>query len=145
MKKTLIAAIIFGSSFSLSAAPTDVNQKVLQAFNKTFINVKDVKWSEYQNFYEVKFRQNEILTRVTYDPDGRMISTLRYYNEEQLPMLVLARVKERFSKQKVYGVTEESSEEGTYYHITLEDEKHWIAVKANIYGDLSIENKYRKG
>jgi len=143
MKQILLAAVI-AISFSFTAKADDPNQKVLDAFNKTFQNVKDVAWSESEHSYEVKFKQNEILSKVTYDTDGNIVKTLRYYYEQNLPLLVVSKVKSKFNDKKIFGVTEESSEEGTFYHIVLEDEKHWINITADSYGTIRVDNKYKK-
>ena len=142
MKKILLAAIIFASSFTAMA--DDPNQKVLDAFHKTFPHVKEVAWTENAHSYEVKFKQNEILSKVTYDKDGNILKTLRYYYEQNLPLLVLSKVRTKFSDKKIYGVTEESSEEGTYYHIILEDEKHWINITADSYGGIKVDKRFNK-
>lgn len=143
MKKILLsAAIVF--SFSFSAMADDPSQKVLDAFNKTFPHVKDVAWTESEQSYEVKFKQNEILSKVTYDKSGNIVKTLRYYYEQNLPLLVLSKVKNKFNDKKIYGVTEESSDEGTFYHIILEDEKHWINITADSYGGIKVDKKFNK-
>jgi hypothetical protein len=142
MKRILLAAIVFVSSFSAMA--DDPSEKVLEAFNKTFPNVKEVAWTENEQSYEVKFKQNEVLSKITYDRNGNILKTLRYYYEQNLPLLVLSKVKSRFNDKKVFGVTEESSEEGTYYHIILEDEKHWINITADSYGGIKVDKKFNK-
>jgi hypothetical protein len=143
MKKILLsAAIVF--AFSFTAMADDPSQKVLEAFKKTFPHVKDVAWTESEQSYEVKFKQNEILSKVTYDRNGNIVKTLRYYYEQNLPLLVLSKVKNKFSDKKIYGVTEESSEEGTFYHIILEDEKHWINITADSYGGIKVDKKFNK-
>lgn len=142
MKKILLAAFVIALSFRAMAE--DPNEKVLEAFNKTFPHVKDVAWTEEEHTYEVKFLQNEILSRVTYDKEGNIIRTVRYYHEQELPILVLARVKSKFTDKKIYGVTEESSDEGTFYHIVLEDEKHWVNITADSYGNLKVDKKFNK-
>jgi len=143
MKKILLAAaIVF--SFGFRAMADDPNQKVLDAFNKTFPHVKEVAWTENEQSYEVKFKQNDILSKVTYDKDGNILKTLRYYYEQNLPLLVLSKVKNKFSGKKIFGVTEESSETGTFYHIILEDEKHWINITADSYGAITVDKKFNK-
>ena len=142
MKKILLAAaIVFAFGFR---AADDPNQKVLDAFNKTFPHVKDVAWSENENSYEVKFKENEILSKITYDKDGNITKTLRYYYEQNLPLLVVSKVKGRFKDKKIFGVTEESSDGGTFYHIILEDEKHWYNITADSYGDITVDKKFNK-
>ena len=142
MKKILLAAIVFVCALSVKAS--EPNEKVLSAFNKTFPHAQEVAWTENEHSYEVKFKQSEILSKVTYDVDGNIIRTLRYYFEQQLPILILAKVKAKFSDKKIYGVTEESSDAGTYYHIILEDEKHWIDITADTYGSITVDKKFNK-
>ncbi len=143
MKKILFAALILASSFTVMAAD-EPNEKVLTAFTKTFRNVQEVSWTEMADNYVVKFKQDEIATKVTYDKQGRIVRTLRYYGEERLPILVLSSLHERFSDKKVYGVVEETSDAGTYYHITLETPKNWIEVIGDSYGTLTIDKKFKK-
>ena len=142
MKKIFLAALVF--VFGFSAMATDPNEKVLEAFKKTFKNVEEVAWTENPNSYEVKFKQNEILAKVTYDKEGNILRTLRYYYEDQLPLLVLSKVKSKFSDKKIFGVTEEASQEGTFYHITLEDEKNWVQITSDIYGGIKVDKKFKK-
>lgn len=144
MKKILFVAIVLFSSLNLFAADPGVDEKVLKAFENTFKNAQNVSWSTSRFTYEVRFQQNQITARITYDKDGNLLKTLRYYNEDQLPILVLTNVKKRFTNKKIYGVVEESSNEGTYYHITLEDEKHWLDVVSDTYGSISITKKFKK-
>ncbi|MGZ3847004.1 MAG: hypothetical protein ACXVLT_13450 [Flavisolibacter sp.] len=143
MKQILLAAVI-AVSFSFTAKADDPNQKVLNAFNKTFQNVKEVAWTENEHTFEVKFKQNEILSKVTYDTDGNIVRTLRYYYEDNLPLLVVSKVKSKFNDKKIFGVTEQSSEEGTFYHIILEDDTHWINITADSYGSIKVDSKYKK-
>ena len=142
MKKIFLAALVF--VFGFSAMATDPNEKVLEAFKKTFKNVEEVAWTENHNSYEVKLKQNEILAKVTYDKEGNILRTLRYYYEDQLPLLVLSKVKSKFSDKKIFGVTEEASQEGTFYHITLEDEKNWVQITSDIYGGIKVDKKFKK-
>ncbi|MFL5741888.1 MAG: hypothetical protein ACJ75B_16820 [Flavisolibacter sp.] len=145
MKKILIAALILGTSFRSIAAGPIVNEKVLNAFNKTFQNVQNVTWTESEFIYEVSFKQEQVTSKVVYDKQGNILNTLRYYKESQLPIMILTRVKQRFADKKIFGVTEQSSDEGTYYYITLEGEKTWTNIKADNYGSITVENKFRKG
>ena len=143
MKKILLAVFVVACSFrALADGP---NEKVLNAFNKTFQNAQDVSWSENPNSYEVKFKQNEIMSRVTYDKDGNIVRSLRYYYEQQLPILVLTKVRTKFPNEKIFGVTEESSDEGTFYHIVLENEKNWINITTDNDGIVIERKKYDKG
>ncbi len=70
MKKIIlsITAVIF-SIIAFAAAPVAVSEKVLSAFNKSFKDAKEVVWSEYENFYEVKFTHNAVQAMISYDEE----------------------------------------------------------------------------
>ena len=53
---------MLASATLFATTPPEVNQKVLKAFEETFKQPKDVVWHEYENFYEVDFKQGEIKT-----------------------------------------------------------------------------------
>lgn len=142
MKKFLLAVLVIGCSF-LSKA-NEPNKKVLNAFNKTFPHVQEVSWTEYDHSYDVRFKQNEVVTRVSYDKQGNIVRTLRYYKEEQLPILVLTKVKQKFPDKKIFGVTEVTSGGNTDYHIVLEDEKQWIDITSDVYGSIFVNKKFKK-
>ena len=145
MKKLMFAiAMLLGSTVVFAGRPTDVNQKVLKAFEETFKNPKDVIWHEFENFYEVNFNQDAIKTVVRYDTDGNMIGTTRYYFENQLPPYITSKLKKRYPDRSVYGVTEIYTEADLTYYITMEDDKSWYTVKANPLGYLEQTEKYRK-
>jgi hypothetical protein len=143
MKKILLAAMILACTLRVFASDP-VDAKVLDEFNKTFKNAENVTWSTSEYTYEVRFNQNSVTSRITYDKSGNIIRTMRYYTEEQLPLLIVTKVKNKYSDKKIYGVVEVSSEDGTYYHITLEDAKSWLNIKADTFGSISVESKFKK-
>src|SRR5688500_1779638 len=125
MKKLLIALALL-AGLSSYAAPPEISEKVLKAFRETFTDAKNVEWNEYDNYYSVKFKQTNIDTMVRYNKEGDIIQTTRYYFEQNLPPMILAKVKKRYANKTVYGVTEIASESDVVYYIVLEDEKNWL-------------------
>ena len=145
--KTLFISLmlLLGSTAVFAITPPDVNEKVLKAFHETFKNPENVAWHEYDYYYEVSFKQDEIKTRVRYDEQGNMIGTTRYYTEKELQPHIVSKIRSKYPKRSIYGVTEIFSEENNIeYYITLQDEKHWYTVKANAMGDLQQTEKFRK-
>ena len=144
MKKILFAALLSLGSLSLFAAGPGVDEKILESFNKTFRNAEEVSWTEMEDSYQVSFKQNTISSKITYDKQGNIVKTLRYYFEDQLPLMILSKVKNKYAGKKVHGVVEVSSESGTYYHITLEDEKSWTELKADVFANITVVKKFKK-
>jgi hypothetical protein len=145
MKKLMILAVTALFSISIYAAPpTAVNEKVLQAFEKSFKDASGVVWHEYGDRFEVKFLHNAIDSRITYDADGNILRTIRYYGEEQLPLFVRAKLQKQYAGKKVFGVTELASEGELDYYIVLEDAKSWSHVKCTSTGTMEVYKKYKK-
>jgi hypothetical protein len=85
-----------------------------------------------------------MLCRVKYDLKGNIISTRRDYNEKDLSLFIVAKVKERYAAKKIFGVTEITSSEGVSYNIVLEDDKNWINIISDESGNISQVQKLKK-
>lgn len=143
MKKIFIiaAASFFFASSSFAAEPT---QKVLDAFNKTFKQVKEVTWQDFNNTYEANFSQNNITFRVMYDQEGNVVKSIRYYYAQTLPIFIQAKLTKKYDGKKVFGVTEVTTETEVTYHIILEDAKTWTHVQSDAFGNMFTEKKLKK-
>jgi hypothetical protein len=145
MKKLIfVLTMLLGSAAAFAITGPDVNEKVLKAFQQTFKDPKDVLWHEYENYYEVDFKQDEIKTQVRYDSEGNITGTTRYYFEKQLPPHILSSIKKKYPQRSIYGVTEIYSETDLQYFITMEDEKNWYTIKSNPLGNLEQTEKFKK-
>jgi hypothetical protein len=144
MKKLIILTCLFATLSVAASSPPEVTEKVLKAFNETFMKATDVVWHETQNYYEASFKQSEIISRAIYDADGNLLRTTRYYSEENLPINILTKVKSKYEGKTIFGVTELTSAEEVSYYITLEDAKNWYIVKADNMGSMELSKKYRK-
>ena len=145
MKKIFLAAFtLIITSMAAMANDPGVDEKVLAAFNKTFEHAEEVTWTSSGDNFQVKFKQNDIASRVYYDKEGNILKTYRYYKQEGLPLLIFSKIKNKYSDKTIYGVVESSSSEGTYYYITLEDTKEWMEIKADGFGYLQVEKKFNK-
>jgi hypothetical protein len=142
MKKLMIAASAL--LFSLAVWAAGPNEKVLESFRKTFTNASDIVWNEVDDRFEVKFLHNSISTRVSYDQDGNILRTVRYYFEESLPILIRMKVQNKFKGLKVYGVTESTADGEVSYHIVLHDETNWVIVDSDAYGYIKVDKKFKK-
>ena len=144
MKKLVVFLVLFAALGAAATTPPEVNEKVLKAFNETFTKATDVVWHELQNSYLASFKQSEITTRATYDPEGNLLRTTRYYSEENLPIHIIAKLKKKYSDKSVYGVTELTQGDDVAYFVTLQDAKNWYMVKADNWGGLELTKKFRK-
>ena len=145
MKKLLVFAAAALFTMNIFAMNTEtVNEKVLNAFEQSFKNASNVMWHEGKYGYDVRIIDNSIDTRVSYDNEGNILRTIRYYGEEQLPLLVRAKLQTQFVGKKVFGVTELSTAEALDYYVVLEDGTTWSHVKCNSNGDMQVYKKFKK-
>ena len=143
MKKIILiaATVFFCASASFAADPT---QKVLDAFNKTFQQVKDVSWQDVDNKFEANFSQNNITFRIMYDGDGNVVKSIRYYYGQTLPIFIQAKLAKKYDGKKVFGVTEVSTDSELTYYIILEDDKTWTHIQSDAFGNMFTEKKLKK-
>jgi len=145
MKRIVVIAMlaIFGSAI-YAATPTDVSEKVLKIFKSTFSSAKDVKWTEYDNNYSVSFSLEGVQSKVVYDKDGNMMSSLRYYSPERLPVNVYSKLKKKFDNKVLYGVTEASTDQEIVYYIKMYDAKNWYTIKMDGSGSMEVYEKLKR-
>ncbi|HEX6849667.1 MAG TPA: hypothetical protein VF144_21920 [Chitinophagaceae bacterium] len=144
MKKLIILTCLFATLSVAASNPPEVNEKVLKAFNQTFVKATDVVWNEVQNLYEASFKQSEIISRAIYDAEGNLLRTTRYYSQENLPINILTKLHKKYAGKSIYGITELSTEDEVSYYVTLQDEKNWYIIQADNFGNLELSKKFRK-
>jgi hypothetical protein len=147
IRRTLLVTccLLTISAGVFAAGEFTVSDKLLQVFQQTFPDAKQVKWLEEPNGYEVSFRQNDILTKVMYDKDAHFVNSLRYYTEKNLPVTVIFQLQKKYPGKTVWGVTEMSTETSTEYYVKLVDDHNWYTVRSDSDGNMQTVEKYKKG
>lgn len=144
MKKKLLMFTLLAGIFSASVlnASAEISKKALQSFHSVFGDAKHVKWTEYADRYIVTFTQDDILIKASYDKDGNLLSSTRYYKEQHLPLNILYKVKKDYPDKKIDIVTEVSNSDGTVYFMNLKDSKGWMIVKSNQSAEIEVTDKF---
>jgi hypothetical protein len=144
MKKLLAilaSTFIVVSSFAFDP---NVNEKVLKSFNETFSTAEDVKWEKFETYYTVSFYQSGIQSKVNYDYSGTMLSSLRYYAPQMLPLNIYNKIKKGYAKKEMFGVTEVTFNNEVVYYVKLQDAKKWITLKIDGVGNTELVESYKK-
>ena len=143
MKKMIL--LISASLLTVASFAYDPNTKVLKAFTQTFTTAENVKWEEYSDYYSVSFHTSGTSSRINYDKEGNIISSTRYYLPNLLPLNILNKLMRENPKRELFGVTELTVGDDMVYFVKLQDEKHWITLKIDTYGNSQVYEKYKKG
>lgn len=144
MKRIVVVAMLAIFSTALYATPPDVSEKVLKIFKTTFTNARDVKWSEFDNNYSVSFSLEGIQSKVVYDKDGNMLSSLRYYSPERLPVNIYSKLKKKYEDKTLFGVTESSNDQEIAYYVKIYDAKNWYTIKVDASGSMETYEKLKR-
>ncbi|MCU7547801.1 hypothetical protein OCK74_01685 [Chitinophagaceae bacterium LB-8] len=128
----------------LYCATPDMSDTIEKDFRNAFPKAEQVKWYKTDLMYEVVFINDQVSCRMRFLLNGTIDRTIRYYTEEHLPPFILSKIKRKFAGKKVYGVTEDTSEDGVTYYIVLEDEDHWLHIQSDAIGNTIITNQYKK-
>jgi hypothetical protein len=125
--------------------PSEVNEKLVRAFQDAFPKAEKVDWQEKENGYVVYFMENAVRSQINYDLDGNFVSAIRYYQDENLlPLHLSWQLHSKFADKTVYGVTVTTSEGKTFYFVKLEGQHDWTTVKANANGSMRITERLAK-
>ena len=141
----LTALVLFISASSFAPNEEIVSVKIKSAFEKTFTSASDVKWNKSNGFYFVNFKINQQVLSAAFNEEGELVGASRNITVSQLPLNISLALQNNYADYIINGsVTEMTTEGQTNYYITAENSKRIVTIKADAFGDLSIEKKIKK-
>ena len=145
MKRIIYLAFLLTGFVAVAApAPTDINEKVLQAFKQTFTAAQNVTWHEYDGYTQANFDVEKVQVRAQYASDGKLIRTIRYYSEKELLPNIVVKLKKKYGNKEIAGVTESSSDDEVSFVINLKDATHWYIVTTDVYVNAQHIEKFKR-
>ena len=140
MKKVIVyAACILLTVSSVAAAP---GSKLMQRFNETFPNAKNVKWIDDRGGHFVSFVQNGNFNKVFYNKDGIFVYSLKYSGGDELPVNILMTLNEKFNAAKIIGVTEATTQNSTVYNVKLSKEEKLYCLDLLTDGTITKQEEF---
>lgn len=130
MKKIIVILAIAISSFSAFASEP-VSSTVLNAFNKEFTGVKDVKWTSGENYVKASFVFNGQNVVAFYEQNGQLIAMTRNITSLEMPISLQTSLKNQYKGYWISDLFEMSNNEGTVYYITMENADSKLVLKSN--------------
>ena len=132
MKPLFILLTVLSSYFAQAAnTPEKVSPAAIRSFTTTFSQAQSVTWSVTDDLYKVSFHVAGRYAYAYYDENGLMIAVTRNLSPTELPMVLLANIKQKYSQYWVSELVEVSNESGTHYYVTLEDANTKLTLKSS--------------
>ena len=146
MKKTfvtLFALLTIGITVSLAHRITNVDPKILSAFQKEFSFAKNVKWEEEGNLARVIFSLNDQRITAWYNSDAELVTTARNILYNQLPISVMRSMDKEYDGADILGIVEISRNNETWYQIRADKKSKKLLLKASPSGNITVLKKIR--
>ena len=146
MKKafvTLFAFLTIGITISMAMERTDVDPKILSAFQKEFSFAKNAKWEVKGNLTQVNFLVNDQGVVAWYNSDAELVTTARNILYLQLPISVIKSLEKEYADAAFCGITEVTSNNETYYQIRADKKDKRFLLKASPSGNITVLKKVK--
>ncbi len=146
MKPLFILLTVLSSMFTTAtfAADGKVSPEVLESFNSTFANAKEVDWTVSDKFYKAHFALDGQYVTAFYNIDGEMMAITRNISSRQLPLTLQTSLKKDYNNYWITDLFEVANNEGTSYYITLETADAKVVLKSNNNSAWSTFQKTKK-
>jgi hypothetical protein len=146
MKKMIMALALSLSIFAGSAFAnvTEVNPKVIKAFNNEFVSAVEVNWTAGEGFYKASFILNSKYVFAYYTEEGKFLGLTRYMGTAELPMMLQNSIKKHYADFWVSDLFEVAKTGGSAYYLTVEDAENVLTLKAEGDSDWSVFKKSKK-
>ena len=144
MKKIIISLVtVFTVTADAFARDENIDEKIAKAFEKDFSAVQDARWSVKNNVYQVTFNYYDKTISAIYDKKGYLLGVTRYMLSTELPYYLQKKLKEYYNDYWVANLFELSNENGTSYHVTLQNAKETPVLSSSGENTWELYNQYR--
>ena len=141
MMLMLLLAVV---STTLASNKDGVNENVNASFKKEFSMAQDVQWETGKDIYKATFRLNNQVLFAYFAANGEMVAVTRNILSVQLPIRLLASLKNEYSSHWITELFEVSSNSGTDYYVTLENADNTLVLKSANGSSWQSYKKIRK-
>lgn len=136
----------FSRSFPTITSETNITAiekitpKIFNRFNKKFHNVTNVKWDQLGDKFLATFSVNETTTRSLFSRKGKIIYTINYSSEKNLPDDVRSLVNERYTDYTITSVAQVLEKKRKIWVVKLKNNFDYRAARVE-KGELEeVEN-----
>ena len=144
MKKIIISLVmVFTVAASAFAGDEKIDQRVSKAFQKEFSAAQNAVWSVQNNMYKVTFSYYDRTISAFYDKKGYLLGVTRYMLSTELPYYLQKELKEYYNEYWVTNLFELSNENGTSYHVVLQNAEETLILSSSEQNNWELFNHYK--
>jgi hypothetical protein len=146
MKKTfvtLFTLLAIGITTSIAGVRTDVDPKILSAFQKEFSFAKNAMWEVKGDLTQVNFLLNDQGIVAWYNSDAELVTIARNILYNQLPISVIRSLEKDYADATFCGITEVTRNNETYYQIRADKKDKKFLLKASPPGNIMVLKKIK--
>ena len=150
MKKiiTAIVALVILTASTTFAHDTNkknsVEEFVEQSFRKQFAGAENVHFTKVNELYKAQFILNGQIMFAYLNEDGVLLGAYRNIVTAQLPITLMAQLKEQYADFWVTELFELAKDNQTNYFITIENGDQKLILKSEQSSNWLIKSKFRK-
>jgi len=115
---------------SVKAGDEKINPVITNAFQRSFSDVKEVKWSEANGFYKAEFMYNNQYMTSYFNGDGELVANTQQISSESLPTRLQASLKKYMDHYWITDLFKVTTEEGTVYYVNLKSGDEVITLQS---------------
>ena len=144
MKFLFILLASFTTLISKAGTTIEVTPAVLNSFQSTFGNAKEVSWNSSNELYTAKFTLDGQHINAWYNAEGGLVALTRNVTVGQLPVLLQASLRKHNKGAWISGLFEYATDEGTFYYATLENADMKITLRSSDNSEWSTFQQIEK-
>lgn len=146
MKTLKTIAFVLGTLLVVPAFANGDNppSKIEKAFQRYFDGATGAKWNVESAYVMVRFGLNQSSMTAYFTTDGELMGTARSLLFNDLPVLAMRAVLERFPGAAPYEVVEYSFDASTSYVMTIETSSKVLRLQVSTTGETTIIKKANK-
>lgn len=139
-----VFVLVTGISSAFANGHEEVNQRVVNAFQKEFAGAQNVEWATSKEFVKATFTLNEQIVYAYYGQDGRLLGVTRNIVSGQLPINLLTDLKKNYNNYWITDLFEMANNNENGYYVTLESSDHKVVLKSSGTNGWEVFSKEKK-
>lgn len=117
-----------------------ISLKLSNRFNKLFKNAINVKWYKAGENFRAEFRTEETTNSSLFDKKGRLIYSVNYGSQRQLPASIKKMITGKYEDYEITSVIKVLQDNRTIWVINLAGKSNYIAARVEDGEIQEVEN-----